>query len=147
MNCHKFRILLLLPGFFGLSLSAMEGDVTVWTRIEIKNANVSQQTFEANRDFLSAPEFGWNSFLDGTLLKRGDLYDTFYFPVDQTAEVEMVFVESDVFQDDIIHRFDVDAGNGVKTLRRAQDEFVLLRSETRPDSRSGADGVFRALFH
>jgi hypothetical protein len=108
----------------------MDSDVYFWSRISIQKASISQETFAANRDFMSVPEFGWHSRYSGRLLKMGGLYDYFYYPVGESNAVELIFVESDEFSDDdVIHIFTIEKGNGIHTLKYGNDEFAVVRSK------------------
>lgn len=108
-----------------------------WTRITIKKAFVSHSTFEANRDFFSSPEFGWNIKSGGVLVMRGDLYGDLFAPADKA--IELVFVEQDIAIDDVITPFAVVERQGMRELVSGEDRFTIEIAPFDPEARSGAD--------
>jgi hypothetical protein len=108
-----------------------------WTHISIKSAFVSQATYEANRDFFSSPEFGWNIRSGGALVMRGDLYGDLFAP--ESKSVELVFVEQDIAMDDVITSFVIPEKHGSRELTSGQDRFTIEISSFDPEAKSGTD--------
>lgn len=126
----RFAVLCLLPALL---------QAETWTRISIKKAFVSHSTFEANRDFFSSPEFGWNIKSGGVLVMRGDLYGDLFAPADKP--IELVFVEQDIAVDDVITPFPLTAQSGIKEIVSGEDRFTIEISAFDPEAKSGADAA------
>lgn len=122
--------------FLGLLLPSL-ASAEPWLRISIKSAFVSQSTYEANRDFFSSPEFGWNIRSGGALVMRGDLYGDLYAP--RNKAIELVFVEQDIAIDDVIAPFKIVETHGSHLLASGDDKFTIEISSFDPEEKSGAD--------
>lgn len=111
-----------------------------WTQFKVKKAFISPETYQANRDSFSDPEFGWNVFCENDLIMRAGLYDLLFSPPCK-GKIILYFVERDVVWDDKITPFPVALQPERQRLVDGEDEFEIQLSSYNPDSNSGSDAI------
>ncbi|MCE9596479.1 MAG: hypothetical protein K8S54_00785 [Spirochaetia bacterium] len=123
---------ILLFLFLAASLQAEE-----WVKVTIKKAFISRQTFEANRDIFTEPEFGWRVLSNKQVIMRGDLYGDYFLP--KSKDMELALIEKDIISDDLVQTFPLDAAPGIKRFENGEDEFSIDVGPFFPNAKSGSD--------
>ncbi len=125
--------------FFCAAVFAGPAIAESWTQIRIRRAFISPETYQANRDTFSDPEFGWNILCGKELVMRAGLYDRLYVP--PKCQLTFVFVERDVLFDDTVAVLAPDLKQTRQKLVNGDDEFELEISSFDPEAQSGPDAA------
>lgn len=123
----------------GIKANPVEDDIDCWTRLEIEEAFISKQTVQANRDFFSAPEFGWQILVQKKFVSRSNLYGNLYYPGCGSQEAQLRLVERDVLADDHVAIVKLRVDKNIYSFGKHGDRVRFTRHSMHPDANSDAD--------